>query len=55
MFTIAEGDMLSFNEKIAAGKSKKGVLIFQVDSSVKVKNIVVKAVKGNKEATVSVK
>ena len=55
MFTIAEGDMLSFNEKIAAGKSKKGVLIFQVDSSVKVKNIVVKAVKENKEATVSVK
>lgn len=49
MLTIAEGDLLSFNEKIAAGGRKKGVLVFQADSSVKVKNVVVKAVKGNEE------
>ncbi len=55
LLTIAEGDMQYFNSKIAAGKSKTGVLVFQVDSSVKVKDIVVKAVKGNKEADVYVK
>ena len=55
MLTIAEGDLLSFNEKIAAGGSKKGVLVFQADSSVKVKDVVVKAVKGNKEAAFNIK
>ena len=47
MLTIAEGDLLSFNEKIAAGGSKKGVLVFQADSSVIVIVVVVMAVKGN--------
>ncbi|MFG6328141.1 MAG: hypothetical protein K1W06_01490 [Lachnospiraceae bacterium] len=55
MLTIAEGDLLSFNEKIAAGGSKKGVLIFQADSSVKIKDVVVKAVKGNKETAFNIK
>ena len=55
MLTIVEGDLLSFNEKIAAGGSKKGVLVFQTDSSVKVKNVVVKAVKGNKETAFNIK
>lgn len=55
MLTIAEGDLLSFNEKIAAGGSKKGVLVFQADSSVKVKDVVVKAVKGNKETAFNIK
>lgn len=55
MLTIAEGDLLSFNEKIAAGGSKKGVLVFQADLSVKVKDVVVKAVKGNKEAAFNIK
>lgn len=54
MLTIAEGDLLSFNEKIAAGGSKKGVLVFQADSSVKVKDVVVKAVKGNKETAFNI-
>ncbi|MCI9078174.1 MAG: hypothetical protein HFH68_04510 [Lachnospiraceae bacterium] len=55
MLTIAEGDLSSFNEKIAAGEKKKGVLIFQADSSVKVKDVAVKAVKGNKETTFNIK
>lgn len=55
LLSIVEGDMLSFTEKLAAGTGKTGVLIFQVDSSVKVKDVVVKAVKGNKESEVTVK
>lgn len=55
MLTIAEGDLLSFNERIAAGGSKKGVLVFQADSSVKVKDVVVKAVQGNKETAFNIK
>ena len=54
MLTIAEGDLLSFNEKIPAGGSKKGVLVFQADSSVKVKDVTVRAVKDNKESVFSV-
>lgn len=53
--TIADGDLLSFNEKIPAGGSKKGVLVFQADSSVKIKDVKVKAAKGNKESVFSVK
>lgn len=53
--TIAEGDLLSFNEHIAAGESKKGVLVFEADSSVKLKDIAVKAVKDNKEASFNLK
>lgn len=53
--TIAEGDLLSFNENIAAGGSKKGVLIFEADSSVKLKDVVVKAVRSNKEASFNLK
>lgn len=53
--TIAEGDLLSFNENITAGGSKKGILVFEADTSVKLKNIVVKAVKGNKEASFNLK
>lgn len=54
MLTIAEGDLLSFNEKIPAGGSKKGVLVFQADSSVKVKDVTVRAVKDNKESVFNV-
>ena len=55
LLSIAEGDIQYFNSRIAAGKSKTGVLIFQVDLGTKIKDIVVKAVKGNKEADVYVK
>lgn len=55
MLTIVEGDMMGFNQKIAAGKSAQGVLLFQADSSVKVKEVTVEAVSGNKKSVVNVK
>lgn len=55
MLTIVEGDMLGFNEKIAAGSSKKGVLLFQADSSAKMKKVEIEAVSGNKRSVVNVK
>lgn len=54
MLTIAEGDLLSFNEKIPAGGSKKGILVFQADSSVKVKDVTVRAARDNKESVFNV-
>lgn len=53
--TILEGDMLGFNEKIAAGKSKKGLLVFQVDKPVKLDDIVVTATDGSRESVVKIK
>jgi len=55
MLTIVEGDLQGFNENIAAGSSKKGVLLFQADKSVKLKNVVLEAVNGNKKSVVNVR
>lgn len=55
MLTIVEGDMLGFNEKIAAGRSKQGVLLFQANSSAKVKKAQIEVVSGNKKSVVNVK
>lgn len=55
MLTIIEGDMLGFNEKIAAGSNKKGVLLFQADSSAKVKKVEIEAVSGNKRSVINIK
>ncbi len=55
MLTIVEGDMMGFNQKIAAGKSAQGVLLFQADSSVKAKKVIVEAVSGNKKSVINVK
>ncbi|HBA97424.1 MAG TPA: hypothetical protein DCZ23_04875 [Lachnospiraceae bacterium] len=55
MLTIVEGDMLGFNEKIAAGRSTRGVLLFQADTSAKVKKVQIEAVSGNKKSVVNIK
>ena len=55
LFSIAEGDMQYFTETIPAGKSKDGLLIFEVDKSVKLKNVVVDATNGKKKSSVNIK
>ena len=55
LLTIAKGDLQYFNEKIKAGRNRQGVLIFEVDSSFKVKGSVIKAVKDGKEADIVLK
>lgn len=53
--TILEGDMLGFNEKIAAGKSASGVLVFQADASAKVKKAEIEVTSGNEKSVVNIK
>lgn len=55
LLSIVDGDLQSFNTKIAAGKRKQGVLIFEIDKSVKVGDVKVRFVKGNNESVVSVR
>lgn len=55
MLTIVEGDMMGFNENIAAGKSKEGVLLFQANKSAKVKKVEIEAVSGSKKSVVNIK
>ncbi len=55
LYTIADGDMQFFNEKIAAGSSKKGILVFQIKSSVKVKDAVVTAITEDSTADIKIK
>lgn len=54
LMSIVEGDLQYFNERIDAGKKKQGVLIFEVDKSVKLRDVEVRFVSGNKQAVVSV-
>lgn len=54
LLSIVDGDLQSFNTKIAAGKRKQGVLIFEIDKSVKVGDVKVRFVNGNNESVVSV-
>lgn len=54
LLSIVDGDLQSFDTKIEAGRKKQGVLLFEVDKSVKVNSIEVRFTKGNKEAVVSV-
>lgn len=55
LMTIVDGDLQYFNSKIGAGKKKQGVLLFEIDNSVKVSDVKVQFIKGNSEATVSVR
>lgn len=55
LLTIVDGDLQYFNEKIGAGKKKQGVLLFEIDKSVKVSDVKIQFIKGNSEATVSVR
>lgn len=53
--SIARGDMLSFNSKIAAGKSEQGILMFEVDKDATVDGSSLMIMNGTKQATVSLK
>lgn len=54
LMTPLEGDLQYFNTTIKADKKKQGVLLFEIDKSVKVSDIKVQFTKGNNESTVSV-
>ncbi len=54
LLSIVDGDLQSFHTKVAAGKRKQGVLIFEIDKSAKVNDVEVRFVKGNKESVVSI-
>lgn len=55
MLSIVDGDLQFFNAKIDGGKTKQGVLIFEVSKSAKLNNVEVRFVKNNKEAIASVR
>lgn len=46
--------MQYFNETLAGGRRKQGVLLFEVSKSTKLKDVKVRFVNGNKEAVVPV-
>lgn len=54
MPSLAAGDLQSFNERIAAGKKKQGVLLFEVPSNTKMSKLEVRFSKGNSQASVTV-
>lgn len=54
LMTIVEGDLQYMNTRIAAGKKKQGVLIFEIDSSTKIESVEVHLAAEQKEATVTV-
>lgn len=55
LLSIVDGDLQYFNAKMDGGKTKQGVLIFEVSKSAKVNNVKVRFAKESKEAVVSVR
>lgn len=55
LLSIVDGDLQYFNAEMGGGKTKQGVLIFEVRKSTKVNNVKVRFAKGSKEAVVSVR
>ncbi|MCI8337395.1 MAG: hypothetical protein HFH62_01765 [Lachnospiraceae bacterium] len=55
LLSIADGDMQSFNEKIGAGKKKQGVLLFEIDKSVKIDKLEVQFGTEGRQASVAVR
>ena len=51
--TIVDGDLQFFNKKLGAGQKKQGILIFEVDKSMKGNDVQIHFVNGSKEANVS--
>lgn len=47
--------MQYFTETVPAGKSKEGLLIFEIDKSAKLKNVVLNAANGKKKSSVNIK
>lgn len=53
--TIAQGDMQYFNRSIKPGKSKQGILVFEVDKKFSISNTSIAVVKDGRQATISLK
>lgn len=53
--SIARGDLLAFENKIPAGKSEQGILMFEVDKNATVDGSSLMVMNGTKRATVSLK
>lgn len=53
--TIAQGDMQYFKQNIKAGKSKQGILVFEVDKGLSINNASIAIVKDGRQATVALK
>lgn len=50
LLSIADGDLQAFDEKIGPGKKKQGVLLFEIDKSVKIDKLEVRFAKGDRQA-----
>ena len=50
LMSIVPEDLQNFDEKIGAGKKKQGVLLFEIDKSVKIDKLEVQFSKGNRQA-----
>lgn len=55
LLSIADGDMQTFNEKIGAGKKKQGVLLFEIDKSVKIDKLEVQFGMEGRQASATVR
>lgn len=55
LMSIINHDMQFFDEKIPAGKTRKGVLIFEIPSKVKLKDAAISVGKGSMVATVALR
>ena len=58
LLSIADGDMQTFNEKIGAGKKKRkkqGVLLFEIDKSVKIDKLEVQFGMEGRQASATVR
>lgn len=53
--TIAQGDLQYFKRDIKAGKSKQGILVFEVDKGLSIGNVSIVAAKDGKQATIALK
>lgn len=53
--SLAAGDLQNFDAKIGAGKKKQGVLLFEIDKSVKIDKLEVQFGKGDSQASVTVR
>lgn len=55
LFSIVDGDLQFFNEVLKAKQKKQGVLLFEIDKSMKVSDVEVQFVKGEKKAVTKVR
>lgn len=55
MLSVVDGDMQHMKTKLAAGKKKQGVLLFEVDKDQKIESVSVTLSAGQKQADITVK